>query len=249
MAHPPAPAPGEPLSRAAPHEIARPLFRQFWDDVVLLHWPVAPGAVAHHFPEGTRPDVVGAHTYVGLVFFRMRGLALGRGPALPVVGSFTEVNVRLYSVDEEGRRGVVFRTLDCERLLPTVVARSVWRLPYHWASTRSLHFGDRLLFTTRRRRIRGPVSRVWIARSERPYVPGELDDFLTARWGLHARAWGRTYFWPVHHAPWTFREVALLSLDDQLVEAATRLQVAARTPASVLYSPGVRVRFGTPTRA
>ena len=38
-------------------------------------------------------------------------------------GSFLETNVRLYSVDEHGRRGVVFRSLEADRLLPVLTAR------------------------------------------------------------------------------------------------------------------------------
>lgn len=248
MENPLLPAAPEPLSRDAPLLAGRILFRQSWNDLVFLHWPVDPGDVAHLFPAGIRPDVVDGATYVGLVYFQMRRLALGVGPALPLIGTFTEINVRLYSVDAEGRRGVVFRTLDCERILPTAVARSVWGLPYRWAATRKMHFGDRILYTTRRRQPGGPTSRVWAATSPQRRPSGPLDDFLTARWGLHARAWGSTYFWPVDHAAWTFQDVSLLFHDDDLVEASTGLRVAHGMPASVLYSPGVRVRFGTPRR-
>ncbi|TXS13209.1 DUF2071 domain-containing protein [Streptomyces sp. ms191] len=248
MERPPLSAVPEPLSRVAPHVAGRILFRQSWDDLVFLHWPVDPGDVAHLFPAGTRPDVIDGATYIGLVYFQMRRLALGVGPALPLIGTFTEINVRLYSVDTEGRRGVVFRTLDCERLLPSAVARSVWGLPYRWAATRKLRFGDRIIYTTRRRQPGGPTSRVWAATGTQGHACGPLGDFLTARWGLHARAWGSTYFWPVDHAPWTFRDVSLLSHDDDLVEASTGLRVARGMPTSVLYSPGVRVRFGTPRR-
>ena len=38
----------------------------------------------------------------------MQGIGLFGGPGLPYVGSFHETNVRLYLVDEQGRRGVVF---------------------------------------------------------------------------------------------------------------------------------------------
>jgi len=52
----------------------------------------------------------------------MVGVSIGRGPAVPYLGTFLETNVRLYSVDETGRRGVVFLSLDADRALvvPTI---------------------------------------------------------------------------------------------------------------------------------
>ncbi|WP_411075789.1 YqjF family protein [Streptomyces sp. cmx-4-7] len=238
----------EPLSPGPPRAVDRALFRQSWHDLVLLHWPVPPGRVAHLFPSGTRPDELDGHTYVGLVFFEMRDLGLGAGPAFPAVGRFTEVNVRLYSVDEQGRRGVVFLSLDCSMLLPTLAARGGWGLPYHWAEARRLAFDDRLLYTVRRRRPGGPRSRVWVATGRQIRADDTASTFLTARWGLHARARGRTYYWPVEHEPWGFRQVSLLSLDDSLVGSAIGTRVTEAGVASVLYSPGLRVRFGVPRR-
>ena len=66
-------------------------------------------------PPGTRPDEHEGRSYVGLVPFRMVGVSLGRGPGIPYLGSFLETNVRLYSVDDTGRRGVVFLSLDTDR--------------------------------------------------------------------------------------------------------------------------------------
>ncbi|WP_308436658.1 YqjF family protein [Streptomyces roseolus] len=223
-------------------------FRQVWSDLLFIHWEVRPGAVADLFPPGTRPDVIDGRTFVGLVFFEMRDLSFAKGPVLPIIGRFPEINVRLYSIDRTGRRGVVFLSLDCARLLPTLTARAVYGLPYRWASARRLRFDDRLLYTVRRRGPAGPRSHVWATVKAGERRTGPLDEFLTARWGLHARAWGRTYYWPLEHEPWLFRQVDLLSLEDGLVRAATGSPVAASPPASVLYSPGLPVRFGIPYR-
>ncbi|MER5741013.1 DUF2071 domain-containing protein [Streptomyces sp. NPDC002262] len=238
----------EPLRRPSSGERERVSFRQVWRDLLFLHWEVRPDAVAGLFPPGTRPDVIDGRTFVGLVFFEMRDLSFSRGPALPVIGRFPEINVRLYSVDDSGRRGVVFLSLDCARLLPTLAARTAYGLPYRWSSARRLRFGDRLLYTARRRGPSGAHSRVWAAVKGEERHPGPLDDFLTARWGLHAHAWGRTYYWPLHHDPWQLREVDLLAWEDGFVSAATGLAVTDGPPASALYSPGLPVRFGIPFR-
>ncbi|MFE6226009.1 YqjF family protein [Streptomyces sp. NPDC057854] len=234
------------MSRTAPRPLPGLSFRQEWHDLLFVHWAVSPGAVAGFFPPGTRPDTFDGRTFVGLVFFEMRELAFARGPALPVLGRFPEINVRLYSVDGHGRRGVVFLSLDCPRLLPVLAARAAYRLPYHWASARRLRFDDRMLYTVRRRCPGGPRSRVWADVAGGRRDPDALDDFLTARWGLHAPERGGTYFWPLWHDPWRLCEAALLSLDDELVAAATGGLPVARSapPVSVLYSAGLHVRFG-----
>jgi uncharacterized protein YqjF (DUF2071 family) len=76
-----------------------------------------------------------------------------------------------------------------------------------------------------------------------------LDDFLSARWGLHLRWWGRTRYLPVAHRPWPMRDAEVLSLDDELVRAAGLGDVARRTPDHVAFSDGVDTEFGLPMDA
>ena len=65
---------------------------------------------------------------------------------------------------------------------------------------------------------------------------------MTARWGLHWAGWGRTRYLPNVHPQWPLYRAELLDFSDQLV-AAAGLDVTG-PPVSVLYSPGVPVRFG-----
>ena len=75
-----------------------------------------------------------------------------------------------------------------------------------------------------------------------------LADFLTARWGLHTRRFGRTFFLPNTHERWPLVTADLLSLDDDLLAAAGLPGLSAVPPDSVLFSPGVHTRFGPPPR-
>ena len=97
----------------------------------FLHWAVEPASIAQFYPPGTEPDVFEGRSYVGLVSFQMANTGLARGPAL--FGAFLETNVRLYSVDGTGRRGVVFLSLDTNRPDVVAAARTVFGLPYRWA--------------------------------------------------------------------------------------------------------------------
>ncbi len=76
--------------------------------------------------------------------------------------------------------------------------------------------------------------------------PSDLEHFLTARWGLHGAWYGsRPMYLPNEHPQWRLHQARLLSLDENLV-AAAGLPAPAGDPISVLYSPGLAVRFGKP---
>ena len=239
----------EQVSVQAP-ALARPrLMTQQWRDVGFLHWAVDPEAVARFFPPGVRPDVLDGRTYVGLVPFRMVGAGLGGGPAVPWAGTFLETNVRLYSVDDTGRRGIVFLSLDTDRSVVVAGARAGFGLPYRWARMRFDDDGDVRRYATR---LRWPGVRATTRIALRPggsADDGALERFLTARWGLHVAHLGRTWYVPNAHPPWPLRTAELLTLDDGLVAAAGLGDLARRPPDHVAFSEGVAVEFGLPTPA
>jgi uncharacterized protein len=227
--------------RATPPDDVRPvLLRQALRDVAFLHWPLDPALAAPHLPPGTRPDVRDGVTYAGVVPLRMARIAPGRGPHVPYLGSFGEVNVRLYSVDRRGRHGVVFLRMDAGRLLPVLAARTALRLPYVWSHTHVQRDGDRYEVTVGPRRIG--------LRIGAPVEPGPLEVFLTARWGLHTRIAGRTVHLPLAHRPWGLQAAELTALEGDPL-AAAGLPALPGPPVSVLFSSGVDdARFGPPSR-
>jgi uncharacterized protein YqjF (DUF2071 family) len=260
----------EPVTPTAPRPVRRTVFTQGWRDVAFLHWAVDPAAVAPLLPPGTVPDVQDGVTYVGLIPFRMRRIGLLGAPGLPWLGSFAETNVRLYSVDGRGRRGVVFRSLEADRLLPVLAARWGARLPYVWARMTVQRDGDRLTYSSSRRwpgpaadhrspprslrsslagarcdahSLSAPASRVTVQVGEWLTTPDPLAVFLTARWGLHRPGARGPVFWPNEHPAWPLRRAHLLDLDESLL-AAAGLPGVSGLPDSVLFSPGVDVRFG-----
>ena len=235
----------EPVTDTAPRPAGRTVFTQGWRDVTFLHWAVDPALVAPLLPAGTRADVLDGATYVGLIPFRMRRIGLLGAPGLPWAGSFAETNVRLYSVDDQGRRGVVFRSLDADRLLPVLAARWVAGLPYCWARMRVRRDGDVVTYTSRRRwpGPRGAGGRVVVRVGTRLADPGPLAGFLTGRWGLHQTASGRLAYWPNEHPAWPLHAAELVTCEEDLL-AAGGLPTVRGAPDSVLFSPGVDVRFG-----
>lgn len=226
-------------------DVGRTVFTQTWAQLSFLHWAVAPERVAPYLPPGVRADVIDGVTYVGLVPFQMRGIGAWGSPGLPYFGSFLETNVRLYSVDEQGRRGVVFVSLDASRLAPVLAAKWGPRLPYLWSKMSYRRTGDLVEYRCRRRwpGPRGAASTVRIQVGDR-IEASELEHFLTARWGLHLSGRGGTRYWPNSHSRWPLHAATVATLDDELLAAAGFGDLAHRTPDSVLFSPGVRSIFG-----
>lgn len=224
---------------------------QRWEDLTFLHWRVDPALVAPLLPRGTRPDLHDGATYVGLIPFRLAGAGIGRGPAVPWLGTFAETNVRLYSVDATGRRGVVFRSLEASRLAVVLAARAGFGLPYTWARMRLERSPTQITYTSARRLPgpRGAGGRIVVEPGGRIGDPDPLAHFLTARWGLHTRHLGRDLYVPNSHEPWPLHRARLVHLDDSLVAAAGFPGLVGREPDSVLWSPGVRTVFGAPRSA
>jgi uncharacterized protein YqjF (DUF2071 family) len=237
----------EPITVVAP-ALPRPrLLRQRWRDVAFLHWAVPPDEVAGFLPPGVRPDVLDGRTYVGLVPFRMVGTGFATGPAVPWAGTFLETNVRLYSVDATGRRGVVFLSLDADRAVAVAAARAAFGLPYRWARMGFAADGPERRYTAQVRST-SVSSRVTI-RVGGPAPDGPLERFLTARWGLHVSRSGRTRYLPNTHVPWPLRTAEVLELGDGLVAAAGFGDFARRPPDHVVFSEGVAATFGRPVDA
>jgi uncharacterized protein YqjF (DUF2071 family) len=234
----------EAVTATSPRPVRRSLLVQRWQDLAFLHWAVPPAVVAPMLPPGTEPDTLDGVTYVGLIAFKMVGVGFLRGPGVPFFGTFCETNVRVYSVDPAGRRGVVFLSLDAARLLPVLIARAGLSLPYMWSRMRLSRSGD--VFRYQSRRFFSPATSELSVRVGAPIEsPSPLEHFLTARWALHTRAWGRTLHMPNDHPQWPLHAAELLTLNDGLV-AAAGLPAFTRPPDSVLFSPGVPVTFGAP---
>jgi uncharacterized protein YqjF (DUF2071 family) len=241
--------PTEPVTPTAVRPVRGVLSTQWWRDVTFVHWPVEPEVVRPLMPRGVRPDVLGGESYVGLVAFRMNRVGMFGSPGMPYLGNFAETNVRLYSVDSSGRRGVVFLSMDANRLLPVLAARSSMGLPYMWSRMRVVRKGDHVSYTAARRwpGRRGITSSVSVRIGAPLRAPTEIEHFLTARWGLHHTWRGRSRYLPNAHPRWELHRAELVHLDDSFVLAAG-VPVTAQ-PVSVLWSPGVPARFDRPRYA
>ena len=219
--------------------------RQQWIDLVYIHWRFNPQVVQALLPEGLEVDTFDGSAWVGLIPFSMRNIGLAHGPAVPYLGSFSEVNVRTY-VRVNDQPGVWFFSLDVDRLLPAFVARTTYKLPYCWGDTTHMRHGDKLVTEVKRKwphEVRASRLEVQIGDG---CVATDLDVFLSARWGLFSKSRNGLRYAPVEHEPWPLREAELISVDDTLVCAAGLPQPDGQP--LVRFSDGVSVRIGLPHR-
>ena len=218
---------------------------QFWGDLAFVHWPVHPDSVTHLYPPGTRPDVFAdGRTYVALVPFVMRRSRLGAVLPIPYFGTFPETNIRLYSTDGAGRHGLVFRSLETARLAVVLLTRAGLGIPYAWAKLRMARIDDQVSYQCFRRwPCRGLHSRLTIRVGDVD-EPTPLEVWLTARWGVHTRKAGRTWWLPVAHEPWQLRAAEIVEFDDDLLDASGVRPTGE--PLRALFEPGTRARFGCP---
>jgi uncharacterized protein len=172
-------------------------------------------------------------------------VALAISRPLPYLGHFLETNVRLYSTDDAGRHGVLFRSLETERLAMVPATRIALGVPYTWARMRMTREGDRITYdSVRRLPRRGLRSRVVVDVGAR-VEPTPLEVWLTARWGAHTRKAGRTWWVPNEHEPWPLYDAEIIDVTSDLVTAAG--VTLAGAPLRGLFSPGVSARFGRPS--
>lgn len=227
------------------------ILRQRWSDVTFLHWRVDADAVARYMPEGCTPDVCDGSAWVGLIAFQMSESSFFGGPRVPWLGDFPEVNVRLYSIDAQGRRGVVFLSLEASHLLPVLVARAAFGLKYQWAAMKIGRRNGKVAYRTRRHGSPDAASHIVVRPEDDASANGTLaadplSAFLTARWGFHESHWGRTIYCRNAHEPWPLQRAELIHLNDGLLAAAGFPGLADRAPDSVLYAAGVTTVFAPP---
>ena len=221
---------------------------QRWQSLSFLHWRYDPAEVQRLLPSGLSVDTYDGAAWVGLTPFVLVGFRPLCLPAVPVLSTFPETNVRTYVRHGNGRDGLWFLSLDVSRLATALGARGALWVPYHWASM-SVDEGPVVRYRSQRRSAGAPRASHDIA--VRPGAAiGEdrspLVDFLTGRWRAFTRVAGRLVTVPVEHEPWPLFDADPLECDQDLFEAAG-LPSPQETPL-VHFSPGVNARLGFPSR-
>jgi uncharacterized protein YqjF (DUF2071 family) len=102
--------------------------RQSWRDLLFAHWPVPAARLRALVPAPLEIDEHDGSSWVGVVPFRMAGVAPRPLPDLPYLSAFPELNLRLY-VRLDGKAGVWFISLDAANRAAVWGARLLFHLP------------------------------------------------------------------------------------------------------------------------
>lgn len=248
-------------SRAAVPLLHRPVTVHAWEDIVFAHWRHEPASLARLVPPGTRPDVIDGSAWAGLSAYVFRQTQVPPFPPSGRLGSMTEVTIEILTVDDRGRRGVAYRTVDTANVPAIVAAHALLGVPYTFAHARAHRRGDTIAHRSVRHPARAralhPVR--WLrARpggavqprhdaSVRvvagPVVDTPLATELTTRQGIHARLLAQTLFWQRQHPPLTVRSARLERLRGDLPDAVGMSGLFDRDPDSLLVVDGTTVRY------
>lgn len=250
-------APATAASRAAVPLRHRPVTVHAWEDVVFAHWRRDPASLVPLLPRGTRPDLVDGSAWVGLSAYVFRATRVPPFPPSGRLGTMTEVTIEVLTVDDEGRHGVTYRTIDTANVPAIVAAHALLGVPYTFAHARSRRRGDTVSHRSVRHpsRVRQPLRWVRPGGPQQPrhdasvrVVAGAVDASplaaeLTTRAGIHARHLTQTVFWQRQHPPLTVRRGTLDRLAGDLPDAVGLPGLFDRPPDSVLVVDTTTVRY------
>ena len=189
--------------------------RMNWHDLLFMHWRVDLDLLQNLVPPGVEIDTYDGEAWIGVVPFRMSGVAPRFVPSIPMISSFPELNVRTY-VTVDGKPGVWFFCLEATNPIAVRIARQFFHLPYMDAKIECRNCGS-------------SDNGKWIGyrstrthRSEKPAIlkvdyrpigsvfqadPGTLEQFLTARYCLYSANKSNEIFrGEIDHDPWELRE-------------------------------------------
>ena len=113
------------------------MMRMSWHELLFMHWPVPIEALARLVPDQLEVDTFGGTAWLGVVPFRMTGVAPRGLPNMPGVSAFPELNVRTYVTHRGEKPGVWFFSLDATNWLAVRVARKLFHLRIHGRPNRS----------------------------------------------------------------------------------------------------------------
>ena len=193
VAHRPWPLPAEPW-----------VWRQTWNDLAFLHWPIDAARLQPLVPRGLSLEQFDGKAWVAVTPFWMSGVTLRGVPPLPALSTFPELNVRTY-VRHGDRPGIWFFSLDAANRLAVIAAQMLFLLNYVHARMKIVHKGNGRGIDYFSKRSSGAV---FLASYEptgavQHTQPGTLEHFLTERYCLYAQSSdGQLHRAEIHHAPW-----------------------------------------------
>jgi uncharacterized protein len=198
-----------------------PVMYQSWGKLLFIHWQLPVEALRPLIPEPLMIDTFGGKAWIGVTPFAIWGARPVFLPSLPGISNFLEINVRTY-VHLNGVPGVWFFSLDANRLLAVLGARTFFRLPYYNASISLKQERQTIVFNSIRseKNSSAKFNAAWkIDADMLPAEAGSLNFFLVERYCFYTISKKKLYRCRVFHRPWPLHEVSLLKYKSSMIEA------------------------------
>jgi uncharacterized protein YqjF (DUF2071 family) len=197
-----------------------PVMHQRWENLLFLHWPVAPESIRPLIPAQLEIDTFEDQAWIGITPFTLGNVHLTAIPPIPGLNSFHEINVRTY-VHYHGIPGMWFFSLDASKVIPAVAARLFFLLPYFKAQITFEQDSPEFHFESARLGLPAAHFRASWRTGIRLRDPDleSLAFFLVERYCYFAVQDGLVYSTRVYHHPWI--------LDEAMVESHASTMIGA----------------------
>lgn len=218
-----------------PFEIPAGAWRYYqeWNDALFLHWKVPFDNLRKVVPGKLDIDTFDGCCYVSLVAFTMQNIRPRYLPAVSLISDFDEINLRTY-VNNGGKPGVYFISIEGAKLLSVVIAKLLSGLPYERTSIKR----SGTSYTSINRRRSFHLDTEFVVKDQLRSKNG-LDKWLTERYCLYLHTKENLYRYEVHHKEWEIRDVEVRRL--KLNYRISDLDLSVRPPDLAHYSDGVKV--------
>jgi uncharacterized protein YqjF (DUF2071 family) len=196
-----------------------PFLYQRWEDLLFLHWPVSPDAIRSLLPDSVELDLWNRRAWVSITPFRATNMRPPLLPAVPLLSSTHEVNVRTY-VHVNGVPGIWFLSIDANNPFAVALSRIGFALPYHLATMHFDHGAEPFVLRSARLAAgRAAALRVtWRTGKRLPeFEPGTLEFFLVERYCFYTTRFGRLWRGRIWHRPWRVRAARVEKLESTLL--------------------------------
>jgi uncharacterized protein YqjF (DUF2071 family) len=213
--------------------VGRWRFYQEWNQAIFLHWVVPVSVLESHIPRGLNIDTIDGRAYVSLVAFTMQKIRPRNLPSISLVSEFHEINLRTY-INNDGKPGVYFLSIEAEKALAVYVAKKLSGLPYRKSTI--LRTAQKYISLNGENKSSLDVE---FEIGQSLEQKSELDKWLTERYCLYLDVNSKIFRFDIHHKEWPIKKVNLKHLELQYRIGTYSL--SEKLPELMHYSDGVKV--------
>jgi uncharacterized protein YqjF (DUF2071 family) len=208
-------------------------YYQEWNNVLFLHWKLPYTALRKCVPEKLHLDSFNGEYYISLVAFTMQKIRPRNLPSINLISDFHEINIRTY-IDNDNKKGVYFLSIEAEKYISAIVAKTLSRLPYEKSNIKR---SDKSFLSINSNKDHSLNIEYLIG--TKLTAKTELDKWLTERYCLFMKTDKEYYRYEIHHKEWEIKTIDINKLN--LKYKIGGLDFSSRKPDIVHYSDGVKV--------